>query len=390
MSKNIGLKFGFIGVGQCGGNIANELNKLNYKAIAINTANTDLAKLDSIQRHNKLLVNTGVQGAGKNPDIGRTALEEHIEGIMHLIGQVFDDVDMIFVCTGLGGGTGSGISPLLTRVLVEQGFDTGMIVTIPSNIESPKTQIVALNAFEEISQIEGLGSLFIVDNAKATKLPEAMGLKTKYGVINSNIANKLDKINQLTIEPSEIAFDARDFQTLLLTRGYSTISSISIDDISELKEVEFLGQSVKKALDDSIYADTDYQHAKGVAFLFELPDGGSHYITEKSIEKMQEELGTPFEIFTGVYENKKRKKDVVLHVVATGLPFPIERLTDIQKKLESKATNMQNLFEKSQKQVFKGSGKTLLDQFVSPKKEQLKKPKGSSTLDMLLKKKASK
>ena len=384
----IGLNFGFIGVGQCGGNIANEFNKLGYKAIAINTANTDLSKLDSIQRNNKLLINVGVHGAGKNPDIGREALEEHIEKIMHLIGQVFDkETDMIFVCAGLGGGTGSGIAPLLTQVLVEQGLDVGMIVTIPSNIESPKTQIVALNAFEEISQIEGLGSLFIVDNAKATKLPTEMGLRNKYGIINENIALKLDKINKLTTEASEIAFDARDFQTLLVTRGFSIISSIGVEEISELKEAEVLAQNVKKALDSSIYADTNYQQSKGVAFLFELPLGGSHYITEKAIEKMQQELGTPFEIFTGVYESRKMQRGVALHIVVTGLPFPVNRLKDIQDDLESKAENIQSLFHTSQTQVFAGGGKSLLDKFVTPKAQETKPNKGESTLEKLLKKK---
>src|SRR5690554_4876873 len=164
MKNQIGLNFGFIGIGQCGGNIANEFTKLGYKAIAINTAKSDLLKLDNIQKNNKLLINTGVQGAGKNPEIGRRALEEHIEDVMHLINLVFDEsIDMIYVCAGLGGGTGSGITPLLTQVLTEQGIKTGVIATIPSEIESPKVQIVALNAFEEISHIEGLGSFFIVD-----------------------------------------------------------------------------------------------------------------------------------------------------------------------------------------------------------------------------------
>ena len=85
MQNKIGLNFGFIGVGQCGGNIANEFNKLGYKSIAINTSNTDLMKLNNIQKNNRLLINTGVQGAGKNPEIGRRALEEHIESVMRCV-----------------------------------------------------------------------------------------------------------------------------------------------------------------------------------------------------------------------------------------------------------------------------------------------------------------
>lgn len=388
MQNKIGLNFGFIGVGQCGGNIANEFNKLGYKSIVINTSNTDLMKLNNIQKNNRLLINTGVQGAGKNPEIGRRALEEHIESVMRLIGQVFnEDIDMIYVCAGLGGGTGSGIAPLLTQILIEQGFEVGMIVTIPSKIESPKVQIVALNAFEEISRIEGMGSLFVVDNAKSIQLPNQMGFKTKYSIINENIAIKLHEINRLTMEASDVAFDARDFHTLIAMRGYAIISSIPINDISELKETEVLAQNVREALENSIYANTEFSQSRGAAFLFELPEGGGHYITEQAVLKMQQELGMPFELFTGIYEQKTRKRDVKLHVVAAGLPFPFDRLEDIQTELEEKADGFHNLFERSRTQSFKGSGKDLLNRFVTPVSTVKEKPTGESTLDKLLKKK---
>ena len=385
--ENVGLNFGFIGIGQCGGNIANEFGKLGYKSIAINTSSTDLMKLNYIQKNNRLLINTGVQGAGKNPEIGRRALEEHIESVMHLIGQVFDEeIDMIFVCAGLGGGTGSGIAPLLTQILVEQGLEVGMIVTIPSKMESPKVQIVALNAFEEISQIEGIGSLFIVDNAKSVQLPNQMGFKIKYSIINENIALKLDKINRLAVEAADVAFDARDLHTLITMRGCTIISSTTISDISQLKETEVLAQGVREALERSIYADTEFSNSRGAAFLFELPEGGAHYVTEQAVMKMQRELGMPFELFTGIYEQKNRKRDVVLHVVATGLPFPFRRLEEIQTELEEKAEGFQSLFERNRTQTFKGSGRDLLSRFVTSQVIFKEKPQGESTLDKLLKK----
>jgi len=385
--ENVGLNFGFIGIGQCGGNIANEFGKLGYKSIAINTSSTDLMKLNYIQKNNRLLINTGVQGAGKNPEIGRRALEEHIESVIHLIGQVFDEeIDMIFVCAGLGGGTGSGIAPLLTQILVEQGLEVGMMVTIPSKMESPKVQIVALNAFEEISQIEGIGSLFIVDNAKSVQLPSQMGFKTKYSIINENIALKLDKINRLAVEAADVAFDARDLHTLIAMRGCTIISSTTISDISQLKETEVLAQGVREALERSIYADTKFSNSRGAAFLFELPEGGAHYVTEQAVMKMQRELGMPFELFTGIYEQKNRKRDVVLHVVATGLPFPFRRLEEIQTELEEKAEGFQSLFERNRTQTFKGSGRDLLSRFVTSQVTSKEKPQGESTLDKLLKK----
>ena len=121
--------------------------------------------------------------------------------------------------------------------------------------------------------------------------------------------------------------------------------------------------------------------------MFELPEGGAHYVTEQAIIKMQQELGLPFELFTGIYEQKSRKRDVVLHVMAAGLPFPLKRLEAIQRELEEKAEGFQSLFERSRTQTFKGSGRDLLNRFVTAPTTRKEKPSGESTLDKLLKKK---
>ena len=389
--NNVGLKLGFLGIGQCGGNIANEFAKIGYKSIAINTSSTDLSKLDHIHETNQLLISTGIQGAGKNPEFGKQALEEHIEDVMHLISQVFDeDMDMLFVCAGLGGGTGSGIAPLLTQILTEQGQDTGMVVTIPSQMESPKVKIVALTAFEELSQNADLGTVFVVDNSKTTNLPSTMGIQTKYNIVNENVARKLHAINEISTMPSEVSFDARDFKTLLEARGSALITTINIEDIAELKEDAFLAMMAQRTLKDTIYAATDFKHAKGCAFLFELPEGGSNFLTEDSFYKMQREFGTPFETFMGLYERKQKGRDVTLSVLLTGLPFPQESLTTLRTSVEEQANNLESLFDTSENQKFSGGGSELMNRFVKKPGAKKDAKQGDSTLDRLLSKKKKK
>lgn len=385
-----GLNIGFVGVGQCGGNIANEFARLGYKAIAINTSETDLEKLNHIQKNNRLLIPLGVQGAGKNPEVGKQALTEHIESVMHLIGQVFvlDKIDFLFVCAGLGGGTGSGVAPLLTQILSEQGYPIGMIVTIPSESESPKVKIVALNAFEELSQIENMGATFVIDNAKASALPSQMGFKTKYAVVNENIARKIDMINKMTVMPSEVAFDARDFQTMLFSRGSAAVGLVPIEDVAELKEDESVAIMCQKGLESSMYAQTDFQQSKAAAFLFELPESSGGIITEEAVQRAQNELGHPFETFTGIYESKSRKREGQFCLLVTGLPFPHDRLQKIHTDLSEKADQIEQRLEKAQNQQFAGGGKDLLNRFVKPQRaagSAGSSTKGESTLDRLLK-----
>lgn len=384
--ENKGLKIGIIGIGQAGGNIANEFSRLGYSTVAINTSATDLDMLDAIHKNNKLLINVGLQGAGKNPEVGRQALEEKIEDVFNFIQQVFDDTHKIFVCGGLGGGTGSGMTPLMCQILSEQGYDVGAIVTLPSNIEAPRVHVVALSAFEELSAVDNLSAIFVVDNQKSSeKLPQ-VGIKAKYKVINANIARLIDTINTYATKPSDIAFDAKDLETALSSRGCAIINQITIENIDDLKNEITLSAILKNALLNSVFANTDFAKTKAAVFLFELPEGAAYYLNDKSMQKMISELGTPFDVFFGVYENDDKKKMGTLTVMVSGLPFPEERLSQIQDFLEHNEQQFISLFEHSKNQKFKGKGQDFLSKFNTSKKtlDIKKEPGKQSTLEKIL------
>lgn len=383
-----GLRLGFIGAGQCGGNIANEYAKIGFKSVAINTASTDFLKLKNIPSNNKLLINVGLQGAGKNPELGRQALEEHIEEVMSLIEVVFpiNEFDVLFVCAGLGGGTGSGIAPLLIQILVEQGYNVCSILTLPFDSESSKTKIASLSAFEQISEIEGMGSSFIIDNARASNILKNDGLSSRYNKINEHVAYKLNDLNLLTSIATDISFDMRDLETLLNSRGSAIVSTITISNLEDAKESQALAQYVQKALKFSIFADIDLEQVKGCAFLFEMPIDGGKLLTEDAIKKMQEAVGNPFEVFYGVFEDKDRK-EIKLTILLTGLAFPFNRLQGLQQELVEKSDKLQNIFNSSQNQKYNGNSSSLLNKFISqPSKKNTSNNNSGSTLSKLLEK----
>lgn len=384
-----GLSFGFIGLGQCGGNIANAFAKSDYKVIAINTSSTDLDKLESISKNNKLLVNLGVQGAGKNPEIGQEVIEEKYEEILHFVEQVFSPNKnlKIFVCVGLGGGTGTGIVGLMLPILIERGFNVSLITTLPSKIESPKAQLVALNGFENISKVEGLGSILVIDNNKAN-FP--FGIREKYKIINSNIATRLNNANKLTIKSSEMAFDAQDFLTLLNSTGCIIFTTTKIKDIKLLKQPEYLAQIVRAALSSSIFADCVIEEAQGCAILFQLPKEGCSLLTEEALLKLQRELDNPFEVFTGIYENEKYIKQGTLDIILSGLPYPIERLNSMQENLDKKSSSIQKKITNLQTQQFSSKSKDFLSKIGMKKQIKPIKNDSCSTLERLRKMKKEK
>lgn len=374
-----GLKIGFIGVGQCGGNIVNEYSKLGYTSIAINTAQSDLNKLLNIPKENRLLINLGIQGAGKNPEIGENAFIQHNEEVLQLINQVFADMDIIYVCAGLGGGTGSGISPILTAVLIEMEYNVGMMVTLPTKNESPKVQLVALEAFQKITEIEGIKSIFVIDNEKSVNT--SIGVKMQYNITNVNIAKSLDDINEITTKTSDIAFDARDFITLLEHSGISMLSTIEIEDIKEFSEVA--AQNVTSSIKNGLFADTELVNANGLAIIFETKAGGSAFINQETIQKIQKSLGNPFDMFYAIYEDEDKKQDrsATLKLLITGLPLPERRLEEMTEDFEQRQQSLQEKQEKARNLSFTSKSSDYLSSFTkTPSKTSNTQSKSTNSM----------
>lgn len=382
-----GLKIGFIGVGQCGGNIVNEFSKLGYTSIAINTAQSDLNKLLNIPKENRLLINLGIQGAGKNPEIGENAFIQHNEEVLQLINQVFADMDIIYVCAGLGGGTGSGISPILTAVLIEMEYNVGMMVTLPTKNESPKVQLVALEAFQKITEIEGIKSIFVIDNEKSVNT--SIGVKMQYNITNVNIAKSLDDINEITTKTSDIAFDARDFITLLEHSGISMLSTIEIEDIKEFSEVA--AQNVTSSIKNGLFADTELVNANGLAIIFETKAGGSAFINQETIQKIQKSLGNPFDMFYAIYEDEDKKQDrsATLNLLITGLPLPERRLEEMTEDFEQRQQSLQEKQEKARNLSFTSKSSDYLSSFTktSSKTTNTQSKSTNSMLEQIAKRK---
>lgn len=389
MGKNKGLNFGYIGLGQCGGNIANEFSKRGNKAIVINTSQTDLELLDSVDKSNRLLVNNGIQGAGKNPEVGRAVLEEKIDEVYSLINNVFGDIpnQKLFVCAGLGGGTGCGMISLICEILIEQGYNVGAIITLPSGVESARVQLVALSTYQQLMSTDGISSVFVIDNKKATDRTPGIGLSTKYKLLNTSISKQINNINLMASKPSLTAFDAKELDTTLGTRGLALINQITINNVEELKEELALSKLIKEAIGTSLFPEIKEVKATAAVFLFELPKKAIHLINEQSISKMTKEVGNPFDISYGLYEAEGNKG--VLTILLTGLNPSLERIDEIEKHITEKEEEYTKMFER--KTIKENKGASLLAKFsqknTTVQKTKEPKKEGMSTLDRLRNKK---
>jgi cell division GTPase FtsZ len=152
-----------IGVGGGGGNAVNHMVKSNIEGVEFICANTDAQALKSIGARTILQLGTGVTkglGAGANPEVGRQAALEDRERIA----EVLQGTNMVFITTGMGGGTGTGAAPIIAEVAKEMGILTVAVVTRPFPFEGRKRMQIADEGIRLLS--ESVDSLITIPNEK--------------------------------------------------------------------------------------------------------------------------------------------------------------------------------------------------------------------------------
>src|SRR3989338_447093 len=136
-----------IGIGGAGGNTVNSMVDIGYEGFECIVANTDVQALDLSRADTKIQIgikSTKGLGAGANPEVGKRAAEEDLDKIL----TELEDADIVFLTGGMGGGTGSGALPVITKALKEQGILTIVVVTRPFEFEGKRRIAAAQTAIE--------------------------------------------------------------------------------------------------------------------------------------------------------------------------------------------------------------------------------------------------
>ena len=167
-----------IGVGGGGGNAINNMCDAGLEGVEFITANTDAQALRHSRSNHTIQLGAQITrglGAGADPEVGRKAAEEGRDEIR----AALEKADMVFITTGMGGGTGTGAAPVVAAIASDMGILTVGVVTKPFNFEGKKRQQHALSGIDELSQ--HVDSLVIIPNEKLlTVLGKNISLKDAY------------------------------------------------------------------------------------------------------------------------------------------------------------------------------------------------------------------
>ena len=224
-SSNSNAVIRVIGVGGGGGNAVEHMLASNVEGVEFFCVNTDSQALNnnSVRDANTLQLGTSVTkglGAGANPEIGRQAALEDRDRLEHLL----EGADMVFITAGMGGGTGTGASPVIAQIAREMGILTVAVVTKPFPFELKRRMTIAQEGIAELS--EHVDSLITIPNEKLLSVLDAkVRLKEAFAAANDVLLGAVQGIAELITRPGMINVDFADVKTVMMVKGRAMMGS---------------------------------------------------------------------------------------------------------------------------------------------------------------------
>jgi len=313
-----GAKIKVVGVGGGGGNAVNRMVSVGLSGVEFIVANTDVQALDHNKAALKLQMGSKLTkglGAGADPNIGRQAALEDTDSII----QALSGADMIFVTTGLGGGTGTGAAPVIASLATELGALTIAVVTKPFRFEGRKRARQAeagLEALREcvdtIITIPNEGLLSIID--QNTSFTDAFTLA------DDVLRQAIQGISDLILVPGLINLDFADVKTIMSGMGVAMMGTGMGEGKGRAME------AAQRAISSPLLEDSSVNGARGVIInVTGGPDMSLMEINEASCV-IQEAAHEDANIIFGAVVDPSLVGKVKITVIATGFDRPSEHL----------------------------------------------------------------
>src|SRR3974390_1256498 len=215
-------KIKVVGVGGGGGNAVNRMIEADLEGVDFVVANTDLQPLQMSRAQNKIQLGvklTNGLGAGANPEIGRKAALEDADKII----ESLEGADMVFVTTGLGGGTGTGAAPIIASLASEMGALTVAVVTKPFNFEGRRRQSQADRGLQEL--IDSVDTTIVIPNEKLLAVAKDAGFFESFRVADDILRQAVQGISDIITIPGIINRDFADVKTIMAGMGYAVMGT---------------------------------------------------------------------------------------------------------------------------------------------------------------------
>lgn len=314
MLQTSGALIKVIGVGGGGGNAVNRMIDLGLDCVEFWTLNTDQQHLNMSKTPNRIQLGSKLTkglGAGGDPAVGTKSAEESTEDIKACL----TGADLVFITTGMGGGTGTGATPIVARIARELGILSVGIVTTPFKVEGKLRQDRANDGVNQLR--EYVDSLIVIPNDRVYELMKAEGIKLNMNQaflkIDEILANGVLGISEIINKPGFVNVDFSDISKAMRNAGNAMMGIGSAT--GENRAIEACKRAIEnKLLDVSINGATNV-----IAAIMGDDDLGIDE-WQLGMEYLNNTLGTSnIEIKMGIInDNSMPKGEIKAIVIATG------------------------------------------------------------------------
>ncbi|WP_169778132.1 cell division protein FtsZ [Campylobacter curvus] len=260
-----GAKIKVVGVGGGGGNMINHMIRENaILNIDLIVANTDAQALENSPAHTKIQLGekkTKGLGAGMRPEVGKEAAEESYDEIK----SALETSDIVFIASGLGGGTGTGAAPIVAQAAKDVGALTVSVVTIPFVFEGKKRRKLADLGLEELRKESD--SIVVIPNDKLlTLIDKKAGIKESFEMVDDVLARAVNGMSTIVLDSgkSDINLDFADVRTIMSHRG------LALMGVGEAQGEDAAQEAMKNAIQSPLLDNMTINGAFGVLVHFRI------------------------------------------------------------------------------------------------------------------------
>ena len=310
LDDELTAKIKVVGVGGGGGNAVNRMIQSGIKGVEFLVANTDVQAMRASLAPIKLQIGgklTKGLGAGANPEVGKQAALEDTDKII----EALSGADMIFITTGMGGGTGTGAAPIIASLAAELGALTVAVVTKPFAFEGKRRRVQAEQGIRALR--DTVDTLITIPNERLLNFVErATSLSDAFKIADDILRQAVQGISDLITVPGEINLDFADVKTIMHGMGMALMGT-GVSS-GEHRAVE----AAQRAISSPLLEEASIEGAKGV--LINVTGGTDMTLFEvhEAASIIQEAADEEANIIFGTVIDPRMKDELKVTVIATG------------------------------------------------------------------------
>jgi len=317
-------KIKVIGVGGAGGNAINNMIRSGLQGVKFIAANTDAQALEISKSDIRIQLGDSITeglGAGANPQIGRDAALETVEELRNAL----RDSHMVFITAGLGGGTGTGATPVIAEICREMGALTVAVVTRPFSFEGKKRAQIAEQGLAELKKYVDTAITIPNDRLRALASKKAT-LMEMFMKADEILLHAVKGITDLIMMPGLVNLDFADVRTTMSKAGMA-LMGIGVSS-GENRAIE----AAEKAISHPLLEDISIAGAKGVLMNITASSSMEFEEVAAASERIHKEVGEDAEIFWGTSVDDSLGDEMRVTVIATGIGAEVEALRPVERE----------------------------------------------------------